>query len=66
MGWACSTQKQLGMHTVFCLEKLKVRDHLRDLSVNGKITLEWILGKYDGRMWTGCIWLRIGANGVLL
>jgi hypothetical protein len=20
--------------------------------------LEWILGKYDGKVWTACIWLR--------
>jgi hypothetical protein len=25
--------------------------------------LERISGKQDGKMWTGCIWLRIGSNG---
>jgi hypothetical protein len=30
-----------------------------DLGVDGKIMLEWILGKYGERVWTGCIWLRI-------
>jgi hypothetical protein len=29
--------------------------------VDGKI-LEWILGKYGGRVWTGCIWFRIGTS----
>jgi len=31
-----------------------------------KIILEWILGKYGGKMWTGCIWLRIETRGRLL
>jgi hypothetical protein len=28
-----------------------------------RIILEWILGKYDGRLWAGFIWLRIGTSG---
>jgi hypothetical protein len=30
------------------------------------IMLKWILKKYDGRVWIGLIWLRIGTNGGLL
>jgi hypothetical protein len=33
------------MHTVIWLENLKVRVHSEDLGVDGKIILEWILGK---------------------
>jgi hypothetical protein len=33
------------MHAVFWLENLKGRDHLVDLGVDGKVILEWILGK---------------------
>jgi hypothetical protein len=40
------------------LENLKGRDHLEDLGVDGKIILEWILGKYDGKFWSGYSWLR--------
>jgi len=36
------------MHTTFWLENLKGRDHLEDLGEEGKIILEWILGKYGG------------------
>jgi hypothetical protein len=36
------------------------------LSLDGKITLEWISGKYSGKIWTGCTWLRIGTSGGLL
>jgi hypothetical protein len=37
------------------------RDRLEDVGVDCKIILEWILGKYDGRLWIGFIWLRIGT-----
>jgi len=38
-------------------ENLNVGDHSKDLSVDGKIILEWILGKYYEKMWSGCMWL---------
>jgi hypothetical protein len=41
-------------------------DHFEDLGVDGKIMLELILGKLDGRMWTGFVWHRIGTSGGLL
>jgi len=34
-----------------------------DLGVGGKILLERILGKRGEKVWTGCIWLRIGSSG---
>jgi hypothetical protein len=51
------------MHTIFLLEYLNGRDHLEDLGVDRKTTLERILGKYGGKVWTGCIWLMIGTTG---
>jgi hypothetical protein len=30
----------------FWLKSLKGRDHLKDLGVDGRIILKWILGKY--------------------
>jgi hypothetical protein len=33
------------MHKIFRLGNLKGRDHLEDLGVDGKIILEWMLGK---------------------
>jgi hypothetical protein len=41
------------------LENLEGRDSLEDVGVACKIILQWILEKYDGRLWTGFIWLRI-------
>jgi hypothetical protein len=39
------------MRTAFLSENLKGRDHTKNLGVDGKIILEWIFGKYCGRMW---------------
>jgi hypothetical protein len=47
------------------VSKLRKKDLSEDLEVDGKI-LEWILGKLDGRVWTGFVWLRIGASGGFL
>jgi hypothetical protein len=44
------------------LGNLKERDHLEDLGAGVKIILEWILVKWCGRLWTGCIWLWIGNS----
>jgi hypothetical protein len=41
------------------------RPHV-DLRIGGMIILEWILGKYDGNMWTRIVWLRIGTSDRLL
>jgi hypothetical protein len=38
---------------------LKRRDQLKDTDVNGKIILKWFLNMVC--LWTGLIWLRIGA-----
>jgi hypothetical protein len=51
------------MHTFFWFENLERRDYLEDLGVDGKMMLEQILRKQGGRVWTGCIWLRIGNSG---
>jgi hypothetical protein len=34
--------------------------------VDGRIILEWMLGKECGKVWTEFIWLRIGTSGGLL
>jgi hypothetical protein len=42
------------MEEIFWFENLKGGD-LEYLVVDRKIILEWILGKYGGRVWTGII-----------
>jgi hypothetical protein len=39
---------------------------LEDLGVDGRIILEWILGKWGGVVSNGFIWLRLGNGGWLL
>jgi len=29
-------------------------------SISGMIILKWVLKEWDGRLWTGYIWLMIG------
>jgi len=33
------------MRTIFWLENMKGREHFEDLSVDGRVILEWILGE---------------------
>jgi hypothetical protein len=44
------------------VEKLKGKNHLRNQGVDGRIILRWIFRKYVVEVWTGFIWLRIGAS----
>jgi hypothetical protein len=41
---------------------LRVRVHLEELDVNGKIIFKWIFKQLDGKAWTGLMWLRIGKG----
>jgi len=51
------------MHTGFFWRNFRERDHLENPSIDGRIILIWIFSKWDGRAWTGLIWLRIGIVG---
>jgi hypothetical protein len=42
---------------------VKGRDHVEELSVDGRMILEWILKEKGRRLWTGIMWLRIGTSG---
>jgi hypothetical protein len=54
------------MCTKFWSEHLKGRDYSEELIVDGRIILEWILRKYNGKILTGFIWVRIETSGGLL
>jgi hypothetical protein len=52
--------------TGFWWESHKERDHLEDRGVDGRMGLEWTLGRLAGGVWSGFTWLRIGTVGLLL
>ena len=45
---------------------LKARGHWEDIGTDGRITLKCILKKWDRRVWTGLIWLRMGTRRRLI
>jgi hypothetical protein len=68
MGWAGHVARmgRGDVFTGFWLGGPKVRDHLEDLGVGGRITLKWTLGRQGSMGRTGFSWLRIGSGGGLL
>jgi hypothetical protein len=51
------------VRSVYRVGSLKTVASELPLGVDRKITLEWILGKLGGKLWTGCNWLRIETKG---
>jgi hypothetical protein len=54
------------MHIGYWWESRKERNHWEDRDVSGWTVLGWISERYDGMVWNGLIWLRIGTSGELL
>jgi hypothetical protein len=50
----------------FLTKDLRGKDHSEDLGVDGKVILEWIIGKLSGMRWTACIYFRIRTSGGIL
>jgi hypothetical protein len=44
-------------------KNLKARDDSENLGVDGRMILQWILGKEGEKLITGFIRFRIGTNG---
>jgi hypothetical protein len=44
-------------------ENVKGTDNLVDIDVDGKIILEWMSEKWDGKIWTKFIWLHRDTSG---
>jgi hypothetical protein len=59
----CQVQKRIKISTIFWLGRLKERDHLRKLGVEGKLKQKCILKKLGELMWSGFISLMEGTIG---
>jgi hypothetical protein len=55
-----------GMHIGYWWESQKERDYYEGQDLGVRTVLKYILERYDGVVWTGSIWLRIGTSGGLL
>jgi hypothetical protein len=51
-----------GMHLGYWWESQKKRDHWEDQIVGGWTVLKWIFETEDAVIWTGSIWIMIGAS----
>jgi len=51
-----------GVHRGFWWGFLRGRNHLEVLGIIGMRVIKWIFEKWDGKSWTGLIWLRTGKG----
>jgi len=64
MGGACSTYEGRGeMYTGFWWTNQRVRDHVGDTGLDGRVILRWIFRNWDVGVWTVSCWLRIRTSG---
>jgi hypothetical protein len=49
------------IRTNFSWGKVRVKDHLGDLEVNGRTVVKWVVQKQRMRMWIRLIWLMVGS-----
>jgi hypothetical protein len=54
--------KMRNAYSFFFSENLKEGDHSEDIGLDGKIILKCIVGKKGEKVWTGCVWLRLGTK----
>jgi hypothetical protein len=59
-------RERRGKCTRFWWESPKEKDHLKDRDADGRMGLEWIFGRFAGRVWSGFIWLMVRTVGGLL
>jgi len=45
-----------------CIQYFGWQTCREDLGIDWKVILQWTFRKLGGKVWTGCIWLRIWTN----
>ena len=65
MWWAgdVARMERVEVFTWFWWGNLRGKNHLEDPCVEGRIILKWIFRKWDVRVWTQPMFLRIGTGG---
>jgi hypothetical protein len=63
--------KRLWVRLVTCIEEKHIKILARKPEAKGQLErsrcrLEFILNRLAGKVWTGCIWVRMGTYGRLL
>jgi hypothetical protein len=66
MDGACSTNGEKRNAYKLLVGKLEGKRPLGRPRRRWVVILGWILERWDGVMWTGLVWLRIGTGGELL
>jgi hypothetical protein len=61
-GHLARKEQKMGSAYKVLEETLEGKRHLEFLGIDGRITLNWELRKWDRRIWTGFIWLRIATK----
>jgi hypothetical protein len=61
IGGPCSTNGEKRNAYKLLVGKPEGKSHQEDQDVGGRIILGWILERWDGVMWIGLVWLRIGT-----
>jgi hypothetical protein len=51
------------MYTKCWSINLNRKYHLEDISIGGRITVEWTIKVFVRRVWDGLFWLRVGTSG---
>jgi hypothetical protein len=57
--------RKMRIYLIF-VGNVKEIEHSKDLDLDGRNKVKWILDKLDGKMLTEFIWLRIGTDVELL
>jgi hypothetical protein len=57
--------REMGYASKLVIVQPEVKRPLRRLGLDSKLILKWIFGKQGGKVWIGCIWLRIRISSGL-